>query len=414
MIKQYLKQVIYQLKENKLISCISIAGTAFTIAMIMVMVILFQIKNANYRPEVNRNRTMYVQFGETFGKADNKRFSTNFNLTLPFIKECLYSLKSAEVVTAMTSNTSPFSVPGSNEFISGRVKYIDTAFWKMFDFEFLAGKPFTEADFQSGIKQVVIREKIAQKLFHTTEVVGKSIHVQGIPYTICGVVRNYSKWASFAHADMFIPYTVVEGWQNYRLQGPFICLILAPNKDAFDAIRRETDANVERFNEQQSELIIGIRKQPYSHFQQRFFTWGLDLPHVAENVRRYVIILLVLLLIPAINLSSLTLSRMQKRMQEIGIRRSFGATRKQIVSQVLSENLIITLLGGLLGLLLSYLGIYLMHDWLLDGDPYISPEMVASPVVFVLAFLFCLILNLLSASIPAWRVARKNITDALR
>ena len=65
-------------------------------------------------------------------------------------------------------------------------------------------------------------------------------------------------------------------------------------------------------------------------------------------------------------------------------------------------------------MLLSYLGIYLMHDWLLDGDPYISPEMVASPVVFVLAFLFCLILNLLSASIPAWRVARKNITDALR
>ncbi|MDD3039381.1 MAG: hypothetical protein PHO71_16140 [Bacteroides sp.] len=45
-----------------------------------------------------------------------------------------------------------------------------------------------------------------------------------------------------------------------------------------------------------------------------------------------------------------------------------------MVNQVLSENLVFTFFGGILGMLLSYLGIFLMHDWLLNGDPYISPE----------------------------------------
>lgn len=101
-------------------------------------------------------------------------------------------------------------------------------------------------------------------------------------------------------------------------------------------------------------------------------------------------------------------------MQEIGIRRSFGASKWQIVSQVLNENLLFTLMGGILGILFSYLSIYLMNDWLLDSDPYISAEMVASPTIFILAFLFCLILNLLSAGIPAWLIAKKDITDILR
>ena len=81
MFKQYFKQVIYQLKENKLISWISILGTAFSIAIIMVMVILFQIRNANYRPEVNRDRTLYVQFGERFWKNTQNINSRNFKLS---------------------------------------------------------------------------------------------------------------------------------------------------------------------------------------------------------------------------------------------------------------------------------------------------------------------------------------------
>ena len=63
MIKQYIKQSIQMLKENRLVSVISIAGTAISIAMIMVVVLVFQIQFANFYPENNRDRMMYVDSG---------------------------------------------------------------------------------------------------------------------------------------------------------------------------------------------------------------------------------------------------------------------------------------------------------------------------------------------------------------
>ena len=60
MIKQYVKQAVQMLKENRLVSVISIAGTAISIAMIMVVVLVFQIQFANFYPENDRDRMMWT------------------------------------------------------------------------------------------------------------------------------------------------------------------------------------------------------------------------------------------------------------------------------------------------------------------------------------------------------------------
>ena len=138
-------------------------------------------------------------------------------------------------------------------------------------------------------------------------------------------------------------------------------------------------------------------------------------PNVRELVMKYVIIVLVLLLIPAINMSGITQSRMRKRMAEIGVRKAFGATRSELLTQVLYENLLQTLLGGVLGLFFSYASV------LLDtgtasmgiGRTFVNAEMMFNPLIFLYAFLACLALNLLSAGIPAWRASRMRIISAL-
>ena len=127
---------------------------------------------------------------------------------------------------------------------------------------------------------------------------------------------------------------------------------------------------------------------------------------------KYVIIVLVLLLIPAINMSGITQSRMRKRMAEIGVRKAFGATRSELLTQVLYENLLQTF---------SYASVLLLSDWLLDtgtasmgiGRTFVNAEMMFNPVIFLYAFLACLALNLLSAGIPAWRASRMRIISAL-
>ena len=136
---------------------------------------------------------------------------------------------------------------------------------------------------------------------------------------------------------------------------------------------------------------------------------------------QYFIALLIILLVPSLNLCGLSNSRMQQRMSELGVRKAFGATKGILIRQILNENLVLTLLGGFVGLILSYTAVYFMRSWLFtnsdnigtSGDFSLSMSVLFSPEVFCLAFLFCLIINLLSAGVPAWVAARRTIVDSL-
>ena len=414
MITQYFKQVLYQFKTQKLISWITVLGIAFSIAMIMVTVIIIQIEQGDYRPETHRSRTLYVRFIDLKDLHNSDRRMINYGLPLHFVKECFYPLKSAEAVTAFCTNDNIIFSQEYQERFMGKCRYVDTAYWKFFDFDFLYGKPFSEADFQSGIKKVVIRKSVARKMFHTDNAVGKTLMIADVPYTVCGVIRDCSEHAEFAYSDIYAPYTVEGVFLGFGLAGPLSCLILAHERQDFDKIRQEVNNNVARFNSKEKDQNIELREQPYTHFQQSLWGYSDEIPDPTKSILNYGITLIILLILPAINLSGLTLSRMQKRLPEIGIRRSFGAKRRQIISQVLNENLIFTFLGGFLGLILSYTSLFLMRDWLLNGDQYISLKVLASPTIFLLALLFCIVLNLLSSGISAWQTARKHITDAMK
>lgn len=119
----------------------------------------------------------------------------------------------------------------------------------------------------------------------------------------------------------------------------------------------------------------------------------------------------------------MTASRMKKRMEELGIRKAFGAQNKTLLMQILYENLFLTLLGGLIGLMISYGIIYSMKSWLLgnydwDGSSLtasidLSPGMMINPEIFGYTLALCLVLNLMSALVPAWRALKRPIVDAI-
>jgi ABC-type antimicrobial peptide transport system permease subunit len=136
------------------------------------------------------------------------------------------------------------------------------------------------------------------------------------------------------------------------------------------------------------------------------------------------ILLLLLLLLPAINLSGLVSNRMESRVAEMGIRKAFGAKRTTLLREVISENLALTLLGGLAGYLLSWLFISLIRNnsvFLMiferEYDPVnnvsLQPDMFFTPLLFLVAFLCCAVLNLMAALIPAWTSLRKPIVESL-
>ena len=133
------------------------------------------------------------------------------------------------------------------------------------------------------------------------------------------------------------------------------------------------------------------------------------------DLSRYGVIFLLLLLVPAVSLSGMADSRMERRLGELGVRRAFGAPKGALIGQVLMENFLYTLLGGLVGLLFSFLLVTFASSWVFKIGNGFSDAMgmLFNPWVFLIALCVCSLLNLMSALWPAWRASRRPIVDSL-
>ena len=126
----------------------------------------------------------------------------------------------------------------------------------------------------------------------------------------------------------------------------------------------------------------------------------------------------ILLILPAINLSTLLHSRMRRRVNEIGIRRAFGCTRSRVIVDIISENFLLTLVGGIIGVgigitfALTYSGLYESRDTVgLQISPALSAVINIGTILIAVAV--CFILNLISAFVPAWQASRLNPVEAI-
>ena len=103
MIRLYFLQALYHLRENPIITWVSVLGTAMAICMIMVLVITFQVRLVDCEPEVNRSRTLYVPYMSVKlkGKSDNE--SANASMSVRTGRECFRALTTPEAVTLVSS-----------------------------------------------------------------------------------------------------------------------------------------------------------------------------------------------------------------------------------------------------------------------------------------------------------------------
>lgn len=430
MYKVYLRQAMQMLRQNKFFSIIYITGTGLAITMVMVLAILYYFRTGNIAPETNRDRMLVIQHGKILNKVEGQGNGSS-RLSYSTIKECFYSMQTPEAVTAILpigEQTEFIQPPGSDEVYNGLVMGTDVTFWKIFQFRFLAGKPYTEEEFTSGIRKAVVSESLARRLFNTSDATGKTFLLNFEEYQVSGVVEDVPSIAQFCYAEMWIPFTnrpsQIQGskWCDFIL-GHMQLYILAKKPGDFDAIRREAEENCRRYSANIPQYNFVLNEQPDTVLRAWLRTDSFSSPEFMKVFIQIFSVVLLLLLVPSINLTGMTASRMKKRMEELGIRKAFGAQNRTLLLQILYENLLLTLLGGLIGLLISYGLIFILKGWLLgnydwDGSSLttsidLSPGMLINPAIFGYTLIFCLVLNLMSALVPAWRALRRPIVDAL-
>ena len=421
---RYFKQAWGSLKKQPLLSIVSIAGTALAIFLIMIIVMIDEVKVVSFAPESARDRWL-VQTGASIG---NKEWgstpdsnSSNGGMSYETIRRTFYEMELPEAVGAFTwANTeSHLSVPGKTPFGAQR-KDTDHGFWKVMDFNFISGAPYDEADVESGLQVAVISETLARKLFDTTDCVGREFSIDHVPYRVKGVVRDVSNMTSHAFANLWVPLTSNGTdkfiWCSYM--GSLSAVIVPKSKTDIPAIREEYTKVWDKFEDEVKEAGWEFyrRKRPYDQVTAVSTLWANMEPDMDAVWKHDLLVYTILLLIPAINLSSMTQSRLRHRREEIGVRRAFGATRTAIMSEIFIESLIITIIAGLIGLTLSIAFIFLGGKTVLAGGANVTGltlGMVFNVNVFLTALLFCFLMNLISATFPSWQAAKTNIVNAL-
>ena len=400
MYKIYIKQAWTLIRQERFFSSVYIVGTGLAISMVMALAVAYHIRTANIAPEVHRDRMCYLS-NVTYklnGTKSNYKAACGPRL----VKEVIGNLRVPEDV-AVTTNSfmMPFSygdafmrLPGGDESPKVRLKGCDDGFWRVYRFDFVEGRPFTEAEFLSGMPRAVLCRSLAGRLFGHEAAAGQTI---------------------FTYSSLSVAMDHALGERDGAV-GLLEANILLADASDLPALSEELRREVRRYNSGLSEGQV-VCEEPLSYADNLLS--GLFGPET------YIVLgmaLLLFLLVPALNLSGMNASRIQERVGELGIRKAFGATKATLMGQVFVENMVLMLPGGVAGLLFSYVLVFIFRNALLvpgfnllgtSGDVFLSPGMLLNMSVFAYAFGVCVALNLLSSMLPAWRIVRGNITDAL-
>lgn len=426
-------QAFTLLKQNRLFSMLYIVGTGLAIAMTVIVAVVYYVKLAPIYPEENRKNTLYLTHVSFKSEQESRTYQSA--LSYRALQEWIYPLKNVVAVSARFSNAMDYYIQPADRSGDFRpaLKLVDPAFFRIYALQFLEGHPFTEADLASGIHTAVISDDLARRLFGTTEgVVGRSFSMDYVNYHVCGVVRGASFLTRQSYAQVYAPYSIESNYKDpvvssFPYCGLFNVTFLVKDNAQAKALRAEIKDLTRRVNAQyKGQWQMELWEQPTSHALSVFKEYPADTSFSSWKVAgRMMLWILVLLVVPSLNLNGLIASRMESRLPEMGVRKSFGASRSALLSQVMWENFFLTLVGGLLGLLVAWIMLYVGRGWifmLFDSWPmdipeganlYVSGEMLFAPVVFLIAFLLCLVLNLLSALWPAWMSLRKPIVYSL-
>lgn len=417
-----IKQILYDFRHQSVISWVTLLGTMLAVFLIMIVVMMQQIQIAPFAPESNRDRTLYgrwmaVRYNDDLNVSSSK-------LGYAMAKQLYDSIPNVEATSYASHDLSKYVISTNGKLPkSVDVKKVDDQYWKIFNHSFIKGNPFDKAQYEAEANVAVITESLARDFFETTDVINQEVMIAHFPYKIIGVVKDVSSLATEAYSQVFIPLSDNAKKSSRDYWGNIMVYLLAKTSEDIPAIRSEVERRYEVLNTQDrgdgSQFVYN--QQPFTP-EMRVNEHGSNNPPSHEQARktRYFIYAL-LLIVPAINLSSMTQSRLRRRIGEFGVRRAFGCTRGKIVSDLLAENFILTIAGGIIGLVLSIVFTYLFSDIIFVGSfddrsaasMYVTPEMIFNLSTFLWTLFFCLILNVLSAGIPAWRASRVNPVQAI-
>ena len=273
------------------------------------------------------------------------------------------------------------------------------------------GRLLNEVDERERRKVCLIGTKVKEVLFKEEDPCGSYIRVNGIYYQVVGVVQQRASGVNIGGRSeecVFLPFSTMQQTLNQGDIIHFLCVAAKPDVQMLPVINKIKsiikEQNFISPTDPQAVSAINLAAQ-FETFNNAFL--GIDILIWIVGVGT--------LLAGIIGVSNIMMVTVKERTKEIGVRRALGAKPWNIISQIMSESLLITAMAGLMGLTV---GVFLldMVDQLI-GDP-VGETMLLHPAVSIQVALaatsILLLAGLLAGLIPAWRAMQIKAIDAIR
>ena len=273
------------------------------------------------------------------------------------------------------------------------------------------GRLLNEVDERERRKVCLIGTKVKEVLFKEEDPCGSYIRVNGIYYQVVGVVQQRASGVNIggrSEESVFLPFSTMQQTLNQGDIIHFLCVAAEPGVQMLPVINKIKsiikEQNLIAPTDPQAVTALNLAAQ-FETFNNAFL--GIDILIWIVGVGT--------LLAGIIGVSNIMMVTVKERTKEIGVRRALGAKPWNIISQIMSESLLITAMAGLMGLTV---GVFLldMVDQLI-GDP-VGETMLLHPAVSIQVALaatsILLLAGLLAGLIPAWRAMQIKAIDAIR
>ncbi|KGL63401.1 ABC transporter permease [Polaribacter sp. Hel1_85] len=280
---------------------------------------------------------------------------------------------------------------------------VSSDYFEILSREIVSGDVFTEEDVNSARKYCVIGETIKEELFAGTDPVGHQIRINKVPFTIIGLLKEEGKGTMGQDQDdmLIAPYTTILNRLYGHRSGYNMIMASALSENHI------VDAKIEA-----TELLRESHRIKEGEDDDFEIMTQIELQEITGNVTGILTLILgaiasISLIVGGIGIMNIMLVSVTERTREIGTRLAIGARESDILTQFLIEAIVLSLAGGVLGILLGIIGNQIIYK---ATDFYIPTDVNS----ILIGFGFSVLVGVVFGYFPARKAARLNPIDALR
>jgi putative ABC transport system permease protein len=420
MISSYIKIALRNLVRFKAYSAINITGLAIGMAC-CILILLYVFDELSYdRFHENSNRIYRIAVNGALG--DN---SFNAAVTAPPMRNALLQdYPEVKAVTRFNSFGFPVLRYGDKVFSEEKFYWVDSTFFDVFTVEFVKGNPKTAL---TQPESVVLTERMSKKYFGDEDPVGKLINSDNRrDYKITGVVKEFPE-NSHLHFDFLASmssYAFVDqqGWLNNN----FYTYLLLQEGFPAEQFEAKLPGIVEKYVRPVIERFLNT---PWEELEKRgakyeYILQPLTDIHLHSNLTAeiepnsdiayvYIFSLIAagILFIACINFTNLATARSANRLKEIGVRKTLGSSRKQLIKQFLTESVLMTTIAVFLSLIVIEIAIPFFGDLV---NKELNLDYFSNIYSIPLLILFIIIVGTLAGAYPALYLSSFNPARVLK